>query len=66
MKNYFAAFILLLPLFLIFNDGQLTWNLAGLVYALVLYRIANTAKGKKFVNDLYEYTEYLTNKIYKL
>lgn len=66
MKNYFAAFILLLPLFLIFNDGQLTWNIAGLVYAFVLYRLANTAKGKKFVNDLYEYTEYLTNKIYKL
>lgn len=66
MKKYFAAFILLLPLLLIFNGGQLTWNLAGLVYAFVLYRLANTAKGKKFVNDLYEYTEYLTNKIYKL
>lgn len=66
MKKFIIAFALMLPLVLIAGGGALIYNIAGLAYALMLYRLAQTAKGKKFVNDLYEYTEFLTNKIYKL
>ena len=66
MKKFIIAFALLLPLALIVGEGALIYNIVGIAYALVLYRLAHTAKGKKFVNDLSEYTEFLTNKIYKL
>ena len=62
MKNYIIAFVLLLPLVLIFNGGALGYNLAGLAYALVLWKAAHTATGKRFVNELYNYTEFLTDK----
>lgn len=62
MKSYLIAFVLLLPLLLIFNGGALVYNLAGLAYTLVLWKAAHTDKGKKFVNELYNYTEFLTNK----
>lgn len=62
MKNYIIAFVLLLPLLLIFNGGALIYNFVGLAYALALYRLAHTNKGKIFVNELYNYTEFLTDK----
>ena len=59
------AFVLMLPALLIFTYGSLLVTALGLVYALVLYKLAHTSKGNKFVNDLYEYTENLENKIFK-
>lgn len=62
MKNYIIAFVLLLPLVLIFNGGALIYNFVGLAYLLILWKAAHTAKGKRFVNELYNYTEFLTDK----
>lgn len=62
MKSYIIAFVLLLPLFLLFNEGAIILNLAGLAYALALYRLARTTKGKAFINKVYIYTEFLTDK----
>lgn len=55
----------MLPALLVFTYGSLLVTFLGLVYALVLYKLAHTSKGKKFINDLYEYTESLENKIFK-
>lgn len=65
MKNYLIAFSLLLPLVLIFNGGALIYNFVGLAYLLILWKAAHTHKGKKFINELYEYSEYLNDKIFK-
>lgn len=62
MKHYFITFVLLLPLFLLFNEGAIILNFAGLAYALALYRLAHTTKGKAFINKVYNYTEFLTDK----
>lgn len=62
MKSYIIAFVLLLPLFLLFNEGAIILNFAGLAYALALYRLAHTTKGKAFINKVYNYTEFLTDK----
>lgn len=62
MKNYVIAFVLLLPLLLIFNGGALIHNFVALVYAFILRKAAHTNKGKNFVNELYNYTEFLTDK----
>lgn len=62
MKHYFITFVLLLPLFLLFNEGAIILNFAGLAYALALYRLARTTKGKAFINKVYNYTEFLTDK----
>lgn len=62
MKSYLIAFVLLLPLLLIFNGGALIYNFVGLVYALALYRLAHTTKGKEYINKVYNYTEFLTDK----
>ena len=55
----------MLPALLIFTNGSLLVTILGLVYALALYKLAHTPKGKKFVSDLYEYTENLEDKIFK-
>lgn len=65
MKNFILAFVLLLPLVFIFNGGALIYNFAGLFYAAILWKAAHTDKGKKFINDLYKYTEFLTKKYLK-
>lgn len=62
MKHYFITCALLLPLFLLFNEGAIILNFAGLAYALALYRLAHTTKGKAFINKVYIYTELLTDK----
>lgn len=62
MKHYFITFVLLLPVFLLFNEGAIILNFAGLAYALALYRLAHTTKGKAFINKVYNYTEFLTDK----
>ncbi len=62
MKHYFITFVLLMPLFLLFNEGAIILNCAGLAYALALYRLAHTTKGKAFIYKVYNYTEFLTDK----
>lgn len=62
MKHYFITFVLLLPVFLLFNEGAIILNFAGLAYALALYRLAHTTKGKAFINKVYNHTEFLTDK----
>lgn len=62
MKNFTIAFILLLPLILIFNGGTLIYNFVGLMYALVLYRLARSTKGKEYINNVCNYTDFLTDK----
>ena len=51
-----------MPLFLLFNEGAIILNCAGLAYALALYRLAHTTKGKAFIYKVYNYTEFLTDK----
>lgn len=55
----------MLSALLVFTYGSLLVTSFGLVYSLVLYKLAHTSKGKKFINDLYEYTESIENKIFK-
>lgn len=62
MKNYLITFVLLLPLVLVFSGGALVYNLAGLAYAAILWKAAHTTKGKAFINKVYNYTEFLTDK----
>lgn len=65
MKHYFITFVLLLPVFLLFNEGAIILNFAGLAYALALYKLAHTTRGKAFINKMYNYTEFLTDKYLK-
>lgn len=57
------ASVLLLPLLLIVKEGNLIHNFAGLAYALILCRAAHTGRGKRFVGQLYDDVEGLTEKI---
>lgn len=65
MQSYIISCALLIPLFLLFNEEAIILNFAGLAYALALYKLAHTTRGKAFINKMYNYTEFLTDKYLK-
>lgn len=66
MKIHIITFILLLPLLLVFSCGSLIYNIIGIIYCFILFRLAKTRKGRIFVKLLENEHKLLTDKMFKL
>ena len=67
MKTIIIATLILLPCLAIFNDNEnFVVNILGFLYIGILFYLSKTRKGKIFVDRLYNETEKINNKIFKL
>lgn len=65
MKKLILSCFIFLPLLLIVNDGNVFFNLVGVAYAVSLFFASRTGYGKKFVDELHDYVDRLTDRILK-
>ena len=66
MKTIAIGFCMALPCILAFNDSDaIIYNIIGVAYMLVLYKLSHTKRGAAFCRRFYTDFTKLTNKVFK-
>lgn len=66
MKTIITGFCMALPCVLAFNDSDaIIYNIIGVAYMLVLYKLSQTKRGAAFCRRFYADFMRLTNKVMK-